>query len=238
MTANKWRVPSDLNISQFVRYAQIPEIPRIHSRRRSDLEYLDLQITTKILIDLLSARDSVYSREILLEILGTPMITFLVRTGTPVKTCWKFLSVVIILSVISAQVDMMMMTAFITSSWPVNPGVWDWRWWANKCQHESNFRLSVLLCFINTLLGNRYGPGVSSCQLISDNNLRALFLRRLQATCMYAAVVFARCLCPFLMWMRFWTCIHTCTCMNVSICVLDSSLDSIYKHIHARILST
>jgi len=27
----------------------------------------------------------------------------------------------------------------------------------------------VLLCFINPMLGNRYGPGVSSCQQTSDN---------------------------------------------------------------------
>jgi len=26
-------------------------------------------------------------------------------------------------------------------------------------------RVCVLLCFINLILGNRYGPGVSSCQL-------------------------------------------------------------------------
>ena len=60
------------------------------SRRRSNLKYLDLQITTEILLDLLSAGDSVYSRENLLEILGTPVITCLICTGTPVKTCWKF----------------------------------------------------------------------------------------------------------------------------------------------------
>ena len=41
-----------------------------------------------------------------------------------------------------------------------------------------------------------------------------------------------------LMWMRLWTCIHTCTCMNVSIRVLDSRSDSTYNHIHVRILST
>ena len=102
MTANKWRVPSALNISQFVRYAQIPEFPRIHSRSRSYLKYLDLQITTELLIDLLSAGDSAYSCENLFEILGTPVITLLIFTGTPVKTCWKMLSVVIILSVISS----------------------------------------------------------------------------------------------------------------------------------------
>jgi len=44
----------------------------------------------------------------------------------------------------------MMMAALITSSWPVNPGVRDWRWWANTCQHESNFRLYVLLCIRKT----------------------------------------------------------------------------------------
>jgi len=31
--------------------------------------------------------------------------------------------------------------------------------------------LCVLLCFINLILGNCYGPGVSSCQQTSDNNL-------------------------------------------------------------------
>jgi len=55
-----------------------------------NLKYLDLQITTEILLDLLSAGDSVYSRENLLEILGTPVITCLICTGTPVKTCWNF----------------------------------------------------------------------------------------------------------------------------------------------------
>jgi len=29
----------------------------------------------------------------------------------------------------------------------------------------------VLLCFVKPTLGNRYGPGVSSCQQTSDNNL-------------------------------------------------------------------
>jgi len=42
------------------------------------------------LIDLLSAGGSVYSCEILFKILGTPVITCLICTGTPVKTCWKF----------------------------------------------------------------------------------------------------------------------------------------------------
>ena len=51
-----------------------------------NLKYLDLQITTEILLDLLSAGDSIYSREIL-EILGIPMISCLICTGTPMKTC-------------------------------------------------------------------------------------------------------------------------------------------------------
>ena len=29
----------------------------------------------------------------------------------------------------------------------------------------------LLLCFVNPILGNRYGPGVSSCHQTSDNNL-------------------------------------------------------------------
>ena len=62
----------------------------IRSRRRSYLKYLDLQITTEIMLDLLSAGDSVYSRENSLEILGTPVTSWLICTGTPVKTCWKF----------------------------------------------------------------------------------------------------------------------------------------------------
>jgi len=39
---------------------------------------------------LLSDGDSVYSRENLLEIVGTPEKTCLICTGTPEKTCWKF----------------------------------------------------------------------------------------------------------------------------------------------------
>ena len=35
------------------------------------------------------------------------------------------------------------------------------------CVRDS--RMCVLLCFIKPMLGNRYGPGVSSCQQISDN---------------------------------------------------------------------
>jgi len=29
----------------------------------------------------------------------------------------------------------------------------------------------LLLCFVNPILGNRYGPGVSSCQQTSDYNI-------------------------------------------------------------------
>ena len=41
------------------------------------------------LINLLSDRDSVYSRENVLEILRIPVKTCLICTGTNVKTCWK-----------------------------------------------------------------------------------------------------------------------------------------------------
>jgi len=37
-----------------------------------------------------SAGDSVFSRETLFKILGTPEKTCFTCTGTPVKTCWKF----------------------------------------------------------------------------------------------------------------------------------------------------
>jgi len=42
------------------------------------------------LIDLLSDRDSVYSRENSFETSGTPVKTCLICTGTPVKNCWIF----------------------------------------------------------------------------------------------------------------------------------------------------
>ena len=45
---------------------------------------------TVFLLDLLSAGDSVYSRENLLENLGTSVKTCLICTGTPVKTRLKF----------------------------------------------------------------------------------------------------------------------------------------------------
>jgi len=41
-------------------------------------------------VDLLSDGDSVYSRENLFEILGTPVKMCLICMGTPVKTCRKF----------------------------------------------------------------------------------------------------------------------------------------------------
>jgi len=41
-------------------------------------------------VDLLGDRDSAQSRENLFEMLGTPVITYLICMGTPVKTCWKF----------------------------------------------------------------------------------------------------------------------------------------------------
>ena len=34
-----------------------------------------------------------------------------------------------------------------------------------------HLRPCLLLCFIYPILGNHYGPGVSSCQQTSDNNL-------------------------------------------------------------------
>jgi len=42
------------------------------------------------LIDLLSDRDSVYSSENLLKILGSPMKACMICTGPPGKTCWIF----------------------------------------------------------------------------------------------------------------------------------------------------
>jgi len=42
------------------------------------------------LIDFLSDGDSVFPRENLFEIVGIPMKTWLICTGTTVKTCWKF----------------------------------------------------------------------------------------------------------------------------------------------------
>jgi len=45
---------------------------------------------TVFLLDLLSAGDSVYSRENLLENLGTPVKTCLICTGNAVKTGLKF----------------------------------------------------------------------------------------------------------------------------------------------------
>ena len=44
------------------------------------------------------------------------------------------------------------------------------RWGPASSLHTSC--VCVLLCFINPILGNRYGPGVSSCQQISDYNLK------------------------------------------------------------------
>jgi len=54
------------------------------------------------LVDILSVRDSVYSRENLFEILGTPMKMCLICTGTPVKNLLDILAIVIILSPISS----------------------------------------------------------------------------------------------------------------------------------------
>ena len=63
-------------------------ILRKHSQRKPDLKYLDLQIRVVFLDTLLSEGDSVYSRENLFVILGTPEKTRLICMG-PVKTCWK-----------------------------------------------------------------------------------------------------------------------------------------------------
>ena len=54
------------------------------------LEIFGSRDLTTFSLDLLSDRDSVYSRKTPFEILGTPKKTFLICTGTPVKTCWKF----------------------------------------------------------------------------------------------------------------------------------------------------
>jgi len=56
-----------------------------HSRSRSDLKYLDLEILG-FPIDLLSDGASVYTRENLYENLGTPVQTCLICIGTSVKT--------------------------------------------------------------------------------------------------------------------------------------------------------
>jgi len=50
-------------------------------------------------VDLVSDRDSIYSRENLFEIMGTPVKTCLRYTGTPVKTCWK-LKIIILIPII------------------------------------------------------------------------------------------------------------------------------------------
>jgi len=36
-------------------------------------------------------------------------------------------------------------------------------------KHPGIVRVCVLLCFIKPILGNRYGPGVPSCQQTSDS---------------------------------------------------------------------
>ena len=65
----------------------------LHPEPRADVISLQLFASSDLsvfLIDLLSAGDSVYSRENLFEILDTPVKTCLICMGTPVKTCWKF----------------------------------------------------------------------------------------------------------------------------------------------------
>jgi len=61
-----------------------------HSRRRSDLKYLDLQIGQFSCALFWVTGTPVYSLENWFEILGTPVKTCLKVTGTPVKTCLKF----------------------------------------------------------------------------------------------------------------------------------------------------
>ena len=51
-----------------------------HSRRRPDIKYLDLQICVVFLDTFSSDGDSVYSRQNLFEIVGTPEQTCLTRT--------------------------------------------------------------------------------------------------------------------------------------------------------------
>jgi len=75
-------------ISTFMKYLKMIQIyfPFIYNHQSGGLLH-PLQMRTH---SLLSARDSLYSRENLVEILGTPVISCLICTGTPMKTCWKF----------------------------------------------------------------------------------------------------------------------------------------------------
>jgi len=61
-----------------------------HSRRRSDLKYLDLQVSPGFSDIFLSDGDSVYLRGNLFKNLGTPEETCLICKRTQVKTCCKF----------------------------------------------------------------------------------------------------------------------------------------------------
>jgi len=79
---------SDLLNSWMSHVTHINDILR--SRRRSYLNFFGSPDLTVFLLDLLSAGDSVYSRENLLENLGTPVKTCLICMGTPVKACLKF----------------------------------------------------------------------------------------------------------------------------------------------------
>ena len=59
------------------------------SRTRSDLWKFGSSDSAVFPHTFLSDGDSVYSRETLFEILGTPEKMCLTCTGTPVETCWK-----------------------------------------------------------------------------------------------------------------------------------------------------
>jgi len=72
----------------------------LHSRRRSDLRYMDLQICPVFPDNLLSDGDPVYSRETLLIILGTPEKTCLICTGDSRENMWEILAVEIVLCLI------------------------------------------------------------------------------------------------------------------------------------------
>ena len=65
-------------------------IIRSRSRRRSDFKVFGSPDWPLFPATLLSDGDSVYSRENLFEILGTPEKTCLKVTGSPVKTCSIF----------------------------------------------------------------------------------------------------------------------------------------------------
>jgi len=78
---------------QSLLYTHHPFVTRhytFHSRRRTELKYLDLQIFPVFLETLLSNGHSIYTHKPQFEISGTPEKSCLICTGTPVKTCWRF----------------------------------------------------------------------------------------------------------------------------------------------------